>query len=63
MPRLNKFKCLDYAMKDDGGADIEVGRRISTCGSMAVWHMWKKITRVLYDKRVPNWVKKESILR
>ena len=58
VPKVNAFKYLESIAQDDGGADIEIGRRIS-----AAWHGWRKITGVLCDRRVSNWVKKDSILQ
>ena len=52
-PRVKAFK-YGSTVQDNGGDDIEVRRKIS-----AAWHRWKKITGVLRNKGVINWVNRK----
>ena len=56
--RSVSFTYLSSTVPEDSGTEVqvEVGRRIQ-----AGWFRWKRVTGILYDMKVPNWVKMKEI--
>ena len=48
--RVNAFKYLGSTGNEDGGENIEIGRRINVS-----WHGWRKIIDVLCDRWILRW--------
>ena len=52
VPRVKKFKYLGSMVQESGGCKREVKKRVQ-----AGWNGWKKMSRVICDRRLPARVK------
>ena len=52
LPQVTVFKYLGSTLQSDGDMSTEINKR-TQCG----WNNWRKMSGVLYDKRVPPHVK------
>ena len=52
VPRVKKFKYLKSTVQESGSCEREIKRRVR-----AGWNGWRKVSRVICDKRLPARVK------
>ena len=52
VPRLKEFKYLGLTVQDSGSCEREVKKRVQ-----AEWNRWRKVSRVICDRRLPARVK------
>ena len=52
VPRLKEFKYLGSTVQESGGCEREIKKRIQ-----AGWNGWRKVSKVICDKRLPARVK------
>ena len=51
IPKVKSFKYQAFIVQEDGGSNIEVGRRI-----VSGWYGSKNVNGVLCDKSAPIWI-------
>ena len=54
VPRVKEFKYLGSAVQENGSCEREVKRRVQ-----AGWNGWRKVSRVICDRRLPARVKEK----
>ena len=52
VPRIKEFKYLGSTVQESGGCEREVKKRVQ-----AGWNGWRRVSRVICDKRLPARVK------
>ena len=52
MPRVKEFKYLGSTVQESGGYEREVRKRVQ-----ARWNGWRKVSKIICDKRLPARVK------
>ena len=52
VPRVKKFKYLGLTVKENGGCEREVKKRVQ-----AGWNGWRKVSGVICDRKLPARVK------
>ena len=56
VPRVKEFKYLGSIVQESGDCEREVKKRVQ-----AGWNIWKRVSGVIRDRRLPATVKKESV--
>ena len=54
VPRVKKFKYLGSTVQESGSCEREIKRRVQ-----AGWNGWRKVSGVIYDRRLPVRVKRK----
>ena len=54
MPRVKEFKYLGSTVHESGSCEREVKKRVQ-----AGWNAWRRVSRVICDRRLPARVKEK----
>ena len=54
VPRVKEFKYLESTVQESGGCEREVKKKVQ-----ALWNGWRRVSGVIYDKRLPARVKEK----
>ena len=55
VPRVKEFKYLGSTVQEIGSCEREVKKRVQ-----AGWNGWRKVSGVIYDRRLPARVKRKA---